>query len=312
MNRYVKKVIFLILTIFLVSIFTFLAFQIIPGDSARAILGMDATEEAVNALREEMGLNDNVFLRYGRWAMDAMRGDFGTSISYNVPVKKLIAERLPITVTLAVMASVLILVISIPLGIFLSRKKSRLQESILLGWIHITMAIPPFFLGILITLIFGLILKWFTPGGYVSPSVSFTKFIGYMIFPTVAIALPQIAMLVKFLRSSLLKELELDYVRTAKSKGNTETRILYHHVLKNAFIPVITFIGMALAETLAGSIIVEQVFGVPGLGRLLVASISNRDFMVVQGIILYIVTSVVIINFFVDILYQKVDKRIRL
>lgn len=312
MNRYIKKIVFLLITIFLVSVFTFIAFQIIPGDSARAILGMNATEEAVEALREELGLNENIVVRYGNWVVNALRGDFGTSLQYNMPVKTLIANRLPVTIWLAVLSILLIILTSIPLGILSARKEGGLGEGLILSWIHTTMAIPPFFLGILITLVFGIILKWFVPGGYVSPSSNFLDFIKFMIFPALSVAIPQIAMVVKFLRGSLLRELQLDYVRTAKSKGSTNTRILYRHVLKNAFIPIITFLGMVLADVLAGSIIIEQVFGLPGLGRLLITSISNRDFMVVQGIILYVVTTVVCINFVVDILYQRIDPRIRL
>lgn len=312
MNRYIKKIMFLVITIFLVSVFTFVAFQIIPGDSARAILGMNATEEAVEVLREELGLNKNIVVRYGNWAKNAIRGDFGTSLQYSMPVKTLIANRLPVTIWLSVLSIFIIIITSIPLGILSARKEGRVGEGIILAWIHTVMAIPPFFLGIIITLVFGIILKLFVPGGYVNPSENFIGFLRFMIFPALSIAIPQIAMLVKFLRGSLLRELQLDYVRTARSKGSTNTRVLYMHVLKNAFIPVLTFIGMVLAEVLAGSIIIEQVFGLPGVGRLLIASISNRDFMVVQGIILYIVTIVVCINFVVDILYRRIDPRIRL
>lgn len=312
MNRYIKKIVFLLITIFLVSVFTFVAFQIIPGDSASAMLGMNATEEAVEALREELGLNKNIVVRYGNWVVNALRGDFGTSLQYNMPVKALIANRLPVTIWLAVLSILLIILTSIPLGILSARKEGGVGEGIILSWIHTTMAIPPFFLGILITLVFGIILKWFVPGGYVSPSSNFSEFLRFMIFPALSVAIPQIAMVVKFLRGSLLKEMQLDYVRTARSKGSTNTRILYRHVLINAFIPIITFLGMVLADVLAGSIIIEQVFGLPGLGRLLITSISNRDFMVVQGIILYVVTTVVCINFVVDILYRRIDPRIRL
>ena len=164
-------------------------------------------------------------------------------------------------------------------------------------FIHLAMAVPPFFLGIIITLIFGLILKWFIPGNYISYDDNFLLFLQYLIFPAIAIALPKIAMVVKFLKSSIIKELHLDYVRTARSKGNTEGRILYRHVLKNAFIPVLTFIAIVIADVLAGSIIIEQVFSLPGLGRLLVTAISNRDYPVVQMIVLYIAFVVILINF---------------
>jgi len=174
------------------------------------------------------------------------------------------------------------------------------------------MAIPPFFLGIILTYIFGLLLKWFQPGAFVPLSEDFGACAEYLLFPAVAVALPKIAMAVKFLRNSVLSEMNLDYVRTAYSRGNTKNSVLYRHVLKNAFIPVITFMALTVGEILAGSIVVEQVFSVPGVGRLLITAISSRDYNVVQAIVMYVTTLVVSINFLVDILYQLIDPRIRI
>lgn len=312
MKRIVRKFGALIITLLLVSFIAFIAFNVIPGDSATTKLGTNATEEAIEALREELGLNENLFLRYVKWLKNALKGDFGTSMKYNLPVNELIKERLPVTIWLAILSITFITIFSVPLGLLSVRGEKGIASGISSFLIHTLMAIPPFFLGILITLLFGIILKWFVPGGFVSPKEDLLQFIRYMIFPALAIAIPQIAMVVKFLRNSVLFELKMDYVRTAKSKGSTKKRILYKHVLKNAFIPIITFLGMVLADVLAGSIIVEQVFSLPGVGRLLITSISNRDFMVVQGIMLYIVTMVVVINFIVDTIYQRIDPRIRL
>ena len=172
------------------------------------------------------------------------------------------------------------------------------------------MAIPPFFSGILITLIFGRIFKRFTPGGYVSYEKDFAGFIGYLFFPAVAIALPKAAMAVKLLRSSVIKEARLDYVRTAYSRGNRTNDVLYKHVLKNALIPVVTFLGMALADMIAGSIIIEQVFSIPGLGRILLTSISNRDYPVVMAVIVCIAVLVLVVNMAVDLIYGLIDPRI--
>ncbi|MFY9413311.1 MAG: ABC transporter permease [Tepidanaerobacteraceae bacterium] len=163
----------------------------------------------------------------------------------------------------------------------------------------------------LITLIFGIILKWFTPGNYIDPGENFRMFIRFMMFPAIAVAVPKTAMTIKFLRSSLLREMELDYVRTARSKGMANISILFRHILKNALIPVITILAMMLADILAGSILVEQVFNLPGLGRLLVSSIANRDYAVVQAIVLYIASVVIIINFLVDLIYQWIDPRVK-
>ena len=201
--------------------------------------------------------------------------------------------------------------VTIPLGIYTAKHEGGVVDRIIYIINQIIMAIPPFFSGILITLIFGRIFKLFTPGGYVSYEKDFAGFIGYLFFPAAAIALPKAAMAVKLLRSSVIKEAKLDYVRTAYSRGNRTNDVLYKHVLKNALIPVVTFLGMALADMIAGSIIIEQVFSIPGMGRLMITSISTRDYPVVQAAVLYITSIVVIINFLVDVLYQLADPRVR-
>ncbi len=312
MRFYVKKIITLVLTLLLVSLLTFVAFQVIPGDGALSKLGMDATEEQVEALRESLGLNDSMVVRFTRFLGGAVKGDFGNSSQYSVSVTSLVKERLPVTIWLAGLSIVIIIVVSIPLGILCSRKQNGMVDRLITLLTQTCMAVPSFFLGILITLVFGVMLKWFIPGKYVGPSQDFGQFIHYIIFPAVAVSVPKIAMMVKFLRNSVIRELQLDYVRTAKSKGNKERRILYKHVLKNALMPVITFMGMVIADVLAGSIVIEQVFNLPGMGRLLVVAISNRDFNVVQAVVLYIAAVVIIINFIVDLLYQKVDPRVKI
>jgi peptide/nickel transport system permease protein/oligopeptide transport system permease protein len=310
MKYIMKKGFTLITTLLLASIFTFTAFQVIPGDSVTVALGMEATEEAIDAYREEMGLNESLPIRYVTWLSKALTGDFGTSIEYDMPVSKLISDRLPVTVWLAVLSFLFIIIISLPLGILAAKRKDRPSDRVITVLTQVSMAVPAFFLGMILSLVFGVILKWFTPGQYVNYHENFLGFLRFMIFPAIAIAIPKIAMLVKFLRSSILRQMNLDYVRTARSKGMKENDILYRHVLKNALIPVITFSAMILADILAGAILIEQVFNLPGLGRLLLVSISNRDYFVVQAIILYIATVVVVINFLVDILYQWIDPRV--
>jgi len=313
MKYTIKKIAALIVSLIITSVLTFTTFQIIPGDSAINVLGMDATEEQLERYREEMGLNKSIPVRYINWIKGALKGDFGYSTQYQMQMKvgTLIKNRLTVTLWLAVLSFFLIVIISIPLGILAAGKKNGISDSFITLVTQIFMSVPPFFLGMLITLIFGIILKWFTPGSYISPGENFGLFIRFMIFPAIAVAIPKIAMTVKFLRSSLLREMELDYVRTAKSKGMTKARILIRHILKNALIPVITFLAMMLADVLAGAILVEQVFNLPGLGRLLVSSIANRDYAVVQAIILYIVSVVIIINFLVDLIYQWIDPRVK-
>lgn len=312
MKFYLKKLITLIITLLFVTLLTFIAFQVIPGDGAVSKLGMDATDEQIEALREALGLNKSLPVRFIDFIGGAVKGDFGISTQYNIPVIQLIRERLPVTIGLAVMSILFIIICSIPLGLICSKKEGGLLDRIITFLSQVGMAIPPFFLGILLTLAFGVLLKWFVPGQFVSPSVDFSGYLAYMIYPALAVSVPKIAITIKFLRSSVLRELNLDYVRTARSKGSTEAAILLRHVLKNALMPVITFMGMVIAESLAGSIVIEQVFNLPGMGRMLVVAISNRDYNVVQAAVLYIAAVVIIMNFIVDMLYQRLDPRVRI
>lgn len=310
MKYVVRKILTMILTLLAVTFFVFLSFHVISGDPATSMLGTEATPQKVAALREELGLNDPVLVQYGRWAAGLLHGDMGTSYSYRIPVTGMVANKIPVTITLTLMAFVLMVVISIPLGIYTAKHEGGVVDRIIYIINQIIMAIPPFFSGILITLIFGRIFKLFTPGGYVSYEKDFAGFVGYLFFPAVAIALPKAAMAVKLLRSSVIKEAKLDYVRTAYSRGNRTNDVLYKHVLKNALIPVVTFLGMALADMIAGSIIIEQVFSIPGLGRILLTSISNRDYPVVMAVIVCIAVLVLVVNMAVDLIYGLIDPRI--
>ena len=305
-----KKTGTLIITLLIVSFLSFLAFQIIPGDAALSKLGTAATAEKTEALREEMGLNQPVLMRYGRWLADFVRGDMGTSYSYSMPVREMIGSKLPITLAITLISFFMILLLSVPLGLLAGKHEGKTLDRALTVVNQIVMSVPGFFLGILITYLFGLVLKWFVPGGYVSYTESVTGFLMYLIPQCIAIALPKCAMGVKMLRGSVIQELQSDYVRTAISRGSRENRVLYCHVLRNALIPVLTFWAMTIADIVAGSIIIEQVFTIPGLGTMLITSISNRDYPVVQCIIVLIAGLVVVVNFIVDLLYRRIDPRI--
>lgn len=312
MKYMLKKLGILLATLFIVSLLSFLAFQVIPGDAALSMLGTEATPERLSALQEELGLNEPLPLRFLDWLIHFVRGDMGISYSYRMPVEDLILNKIPITLTLGFMSFLMILAISIPLGIYAARYTGRWADRLICAAGQVVMAVPAFFLGILFTYIFGLILRLFTPGGYVSYESDVLGFLGYLIVPAFAIALPKAAMAVRLLRASLLREMKKDYVRTAYSRGNGTRSVFYRHVLKNAVIPVITFLAMTLADILAGSLIIEQVFSIPGLGRMLVSSISNRDYPVVQAIIVCIAFVIVFINFLADLLYRTMDPRIRM
>lgn len=316
MRYFGKKTVTLIMTLFLVSVAAFLAFQIIPGDVVGSILGTEATPEREAQLREELGLNDPPVVRYVNWMTGVLRGDLGRSYRYSksmnemMPVAELIGDKLPVTLWLAMLSVLLIVIVSIPLGVFWAKSRGRATDAILSVLTQTTMAVPSFFLGILVTYLFGMVFKWFTPGGYVSYRDNFAGFLGYLIFPALSVALPKVAMTARFLRNSLLTEMNSDYVRTARSKGCTEQRVMYGHVLRNALMPVVTFLGMIIVEIVAGSIVVEQVFGLPGVGRLLISSISTRDLPVVEILVLYITAVVIVVYFLVDILYRMIDPRI--
>ncbi len=306
-----KKILSMLATLLIVSFLVFFAFAVIPGDPAVAKLGTQATPERLHALREEMGLNRPFFVRYGDWLSRAVRGDFGKSYSYGMSVSTLIGQKLPVTLALTLFSFLLMLACSIPLGIYTAKHEGGAVDRIILVVNQVIMAVPPFFAGILITYVFGLILHWFKPGGFVSYHVSFGQFAHYLIFPAVAIALPKIAMTTKLLRSSLLQEAGKDYVRTAYSKGNKTGAVLYRHMLKNALIPVVTFLAMTLTDMIAGSVIMEQVFSIPGIGRMLISSISSRDYPVVEAIIVLLALFVVLANLAADILCRMMDPRIR-
>lgn len=311
MKVVVRKSLTFIVTVLIVTLFVFIAFELIPGDAATARLGINATEESLNALREQMGLTRPFFVRYFSWLGSFFFGDMGTSVSYGVSVRSMLASKLPITLTLTVLSFIMVIAISVPVGLFTSKYEDRTWSKAVDVLGQLTMSIPAFFLGILVTYLFGMIFKLFTPGGFVSYEVSISKFVSYLIFPALAIALPKAAMTTKLLKTSILSERKLDYVRTAYSRGNSTMDVLYKHVLKNAMIPVITFLGMTLADIVAGSLVIEQVFSIPGYGRLLISSISNRDYPVVMAIIAIIAMIVIVINLIVDILYQVVDPRLK-
>ncbi len=305
-----KKLSITLITLLCISFLVYLAFDVIPGDAALAALGTDATPESLEALREQLGLNRPFLQRYVAWLFDFIRGDFGMSYKYQMPVAEMIGSKLPITIIMALISFFIMIAISLPVGIYTAKHSGKLTDRLIMAVNQVMMSVPHFFMGIMITYLFGLILKLFTPGGFVSYETDFGGFLAYIIFPCIAIAIPKIAMSVKMLRSSCIEEAKRDYVRTAYSKGNNTDKVLYRHVLRNAMIPVITMWGMTLADMLVGSIVIEQVFNIPGIGRILLTSISYRDYPVVETIIVLIAFVVIVTNFFVDVIYQLIDPRI--
>ena len=307
-----KKFLTLIITLFIVSLLAFLAFQIIPGDPTTKLLGTEATEAARAELRAELGLDRPIPVRYWDWLTSFLRGDMGMSYSYHMPVADMLGEKLAITFLLSLLSFAVTIVLSIPLGILAGSVRSGWLDGLVTAVDQVVMSVPAFFIGILACFLFGIVLKVFTPGDFVSYTQDWGAFLSYLILPALSIAIPRIAMTVKMLRSAILQESGKDYVRTARSRGGDRGNILRRHVLKNALIPVITFLAVSAAEIMTGTIIIEQVFTIPGVGRLLLASISNRDFPVVQAIVVIMAAWIVLVNFVADLLYQLVDPRLRL
>jgi ABC-type dipeptide/oligopeptide/nickel transport system permease component len=297
---------------FLVSVFCFLVFSVIRGDPASFLAGIDADSGQIEALREDLGLNKSVFARYFDWLSRILRGDSGNSLFFRgEAIQAMITQRLPVSFTLALLSLLLILLISAPVSLLTVKREGNYTDRIINILTAAGISSPGFFLGLLFVFFFGFILKIFIPGRYIDYNENFFGFLGCMFFPALSIAIPNAAIMIKFLRGSLFHELQSDYVRTARSKGASRLYIMRVHVLKNACVPAITVFGMIIAEVFAGSIVIEQVFSIPGIGRLLIASISSRDYPLIQALMVYIAFMVVTANTLADIAIMIIDPRIR-
>ena len=308
----VRKAAELLATLLLVSLFTFLAFSVIPGDTARVMLGANATQEQVEALRTELGLDRPMPVRYASWLGGAFTGNLGNSTQYRTSVAGLIVSRLPVTLGMSILAFIMIIAISYPLAVLSSRKPGKFADQVCSVLGHVLFAIPPFVLSLLLILIFGSILKNFAIGNYVGPNVNFGMYLQSLLLPAFAIALPKIAMTFKFLRSSIIEQKASDYVATAKSHGLSDVKIMLRHILPNSNVSSITVISLVLSDILGGSLIVEQVFNLPGLGRLLLSAISQRDFPLLSGIVFYLALVTVLLYFAADLFSSLSDPRIRI
>ena len=286
-----RKILTLLVTMLVVSLLTFAAFDLISGDPAATLLGTQATPEKVAALRAEMGLNRPMLVRYGEWLAGFFTGNLGISFQYRQPVRALLASKMLVTLCLSLVSFLLITVVSLPLGLLSANGK---LEGLHTALNQFCMAVPPFFTGILISWVFGITLHAFVPGDFPGLDKNLGKSLVYLFFAAVSIAIPRVAMTVRMLRSTVIHEMNKPYVRTAIARGNDRRQVLWGHVLKNSLVPTVTFLGQTMAEIVAGSIVVEQVFSIPGLGRMLVASISNQDYPVVEAIVVILAFWVVL------------------
>jgi peptide/nickel transport system permease protein len=307
----IKRFLILIATLLLVSGVIFLVLQVIPGDPAQLILGIQATPENLQALRHNLGLDLPLPVQYGNWVAGILRGDLGRSITYDLPVSELIGSRLAVTLPLALLSIFLAVVFALPLGIYAALHRNRPGDYGVMVFSQIGLAVPAFWAGILLILFFAVYLQWFSAGGVKSWAESPLGAFKSLLLPALSLGLIRAAVLARLTRSCMLEALGEDFVRTARAKGLGERIVVYKHALRNALIPVVTIVGLQMGELLAGAIVIENVFNLPGLGRLIFLAIGQRDLPVIQGVSLLIAFFIVLVNFAVDVVYGVVDPRIR-
>ncbi|MCL3881351.1 ABC transporter permease [Marivita sp. GX14005] len=308
----VKRLLSLALSLIVASGVIFLVVEVAPGDPASFMLGINAQPETVAALRAELGLDQSRLARYLQWTGGMLTGDFGTSYTYRTPVAQMIADRLWVSLPLALYALALSTLIAFPAGILAAARRGRPADIGVMGATQLGVAIPNFWFAMMLVLIFAIQLRWFSAGGFPGWDAGFFAALKALTLPAIALALPQAAILARIMRSSLLDILGEDFIRTARAKGLTARQALWRHGVRNALIPVLTIIGLQFAFLLAGAIIIEQVFFLPGLGRLIFQSITQRDLIVVESVVMLLVFAVIMVNFLVDLAYAAVDPRLRL
>lgn len=312
MLRYtVKRLLSLCISLAVASLVIFTVIEVAPGDPASFMLGMNAQPETLAALRTELGLDASKAERYLSWIAGLLTGDFGTSYTYRTPVADMISARMWVSLPLALYALTLSTLIAFPAGIYAASRRGGAGDMGVMGITQLGVAVPNFWFAMMLVLIFSINLRWFAAGGFVGWDKGFWAGMHGLTLPAVALALPQAAILARVMRSSLLDVMGEDYMRTARAKGLTARQALWRHGLRNALIPVLTIIGLQFSFLLAGSIIIEQVFYLPGLGRLVFQSISARDLIVVESVVMLLVFSVIMVNFLVDLAYAIVDPRLR-
>lgn len=299
------------IALFGVSIVVFALIHFVPGDPVRIALGTRFDPEIYNALRERAGLNDPILVQYGSWLLSALQGDLGVSFRSGQPVTGIVLQRLPATMTLAGAALAIALAVSLPLGILSALRSGSRLDYVATTASQIGVSVPDFWAGIMYILLFSLTLSWLPPSGYAPISEDFWGWLSHLILPAVTVGLISGSILFRFVRSAVLEALNQDYVRTARAKGLSRMRVVRDHVLPNAWIPIVTVVGLQLGFLLGGVVVVEVIFAWPGLGRLALLAVQDRDFTVLQGTVLYIAFIFLLINLVVDIIYGWLDPRIR-
>jgi peptide/nickel transport system permease protein len=306
-----RRLVALVLTLLAAALVIFVVLEILPGDPAAVTLGLNAAPEALAALRTEMGLDKPAVLRFFIWLSGLATGDLGQSYTYRVPVLQLITERMAVTLPLALMAMALAAAIGIPLGMLAASRHGRLVDAGVMVFAQAGLAIPNFWFGLLLVLVFAVGLGWLPAGGFPGWQAGFGVSLKALLMPALALALPQAAIIARVTRSSMLDTLQEDFVRTARAKGLSEGTTMRRHALRNALIPVVTILGLQFSVLIAGAIIIENVFALPGLGRLVFQAIAQHDLIVVKDLVMLFAGLAILINFAVELLYGLIDPRLR-
>ncbi|ABD53696.1 ABC transporter permease [Jannaschia sp. CCS1] len=311
MTRYLLfRALSLTLSLIVASAVIFFVIEVIPGDPAAFMLGLNATEEAIANLRVELGLEGGLIERYLAWVTGMVQGDFGTSYNYRVPVADLIADRIWISVPLAVLALILSTLIAVPVGVLAAANRGKLGDVLTMMLTQLGIAVPNFWFAMFLVLAFAVQWRLFPSGGFGGWDDPWAA-LRSLTLPAIALALPQAAILARVMRSALIETLDQDYIRTARAKGLSPRQAILRHALRNALIPVLTIIGLQFSFLLAGAIIIENVFYIPGLGRLIFQGITQRDLVVVESVTMLLVFAVIVVTFLVDVAYAIVDPRLR-
>ncbi|WP_316173257.1 MULTISPECIES: ABC transporter permease [unclassified Bradyrhizobium] len=306
-----RRFLTLVATLVGASLIIFLILDALPGNAAQMLMGADASPDAVRALAVKLGLDQPLVVRYAHWLGGMVGGDLGNSYAYGTPVAGLIAERLVLTIPLAIMAMTLTTVLALAAGIYTAANHNKLGDVGVMSLTQIGIALPNFWFAILLILLFAVKLQWLSAGGFAGWDDGLWSGIKSLLLPAISLAVVQAAILARVTRSAVLEVLREDFVRTARAKGLTRREVLWQHVLRNAMIPVLTVMGLQFANLLAGTIVIENVFYLPGLGRLIFQSIANRDLIVVRNCVMLLAAMVIIVNFVVDVLYAVIDPRIK-
>ena len=301
----------LLLSLIVASIVIFLVLEVVPGDPAQFMLGLNASPDTLAALREQLGLNAPAWTRYITWVLGMLHGDLGISYTYRTPVTELVLQRLGVSLPLALISLFLTMLIAFPAGILAAARRNSKTDLVVTGITQLGVAVPNFWFAMLLVLVFSVSLRWFTAGGFPGWDHGFWLGLRALTLPAIALALPQASILARVMRSSLLDTLEEDYIRTARAHGLSRSATLWRHAVRNALIPVLTIVGLQFAFLLAGGIILENVFFLPGLGRLIFQGITQRDLIVVKSVVMLLVFAVILVNFLVDLSYILVDPRLR-